>query len=618
MGLSQKEIDIIYHLAEKLTGSSHKGNYKKEAIIGNVKKRIVALKKKSLQEYLQIVSRDPIEHKNFLSALTNHTTSWFRESPHFEVLYKYIKDNKTKFANKPVRIWSVACSTGQEPYSLALFLENIKHELGLTDYKIYASDIDQKSVEASMQAHYPTEELVAIPSQFHQWLELSHNKINSCFSITMQIKKHCKFFVHNLFLKFPYKNEQPFDILVCRNVLIYFEPNVVQQVMKTLCSNILDDGLLILGHSEALTKKNDHLVSLGHACYKYSSSAIHNAEYKISKEIKKTALIIDDSATIRLALTKILVSAGMNVVECADAESASVKIRLHQFDIIILDLNLPGENGSSWLKRSRSIGLKTPVVIVSDSSPKEAENIFGILECGAQDFMTKKQLSEKPDKFSEVVKSITEDKNVILFTKSLLRTFFFDDFKPEVILIGASTGGPGALAQLLERFPLPCPPVIVIQHINSDYAKALSRRLSDVSGLMQIDNLNSPLLPNSIYIAQGDYHLEIVRRGNSLHIRTNEDAKQSGHRPCIDKLFLSAAKAQASSISILLTGMGEDGAAGMLELANSKKSYTMVQDELSSVVFGMPRSAIERKAVSFIGDIKTLRDEVIKRVRESK
>jgi two-component system chemotaxis response regulator CheB len=194
--------------------------------------------------------------------------------------------------------------------------------------------------------------------------------------------------------------------------------------------------------------------------------------------------------------------------------------------------------------------------------------------------------------------------------------FSFEKFSPEVIVIGASTGGPDALCKLLGNFPQLCPPVVVVQHISYEFAEAFAERLSHVSGLPlgQIGT-DHKLERGHLYLAKGDYHLEFFESTKSgLCLRENNDGLVNGHRPSVDTLFTSLAKAHVQAMSVLLTGMGQDGANGMLELSMRGQTYNLAQDEESSVVFGMPKKAIDNGSVSFVGNIFELRNEILKRL----
>ena len=126
MALSAPEMEVIYFLAEKLTGSSQQGAFRKEVLVTNIERRLQETKKATLIEYLKFVAKNPLEKDALISALTIHTTSWFREPPHLKILENYIKKESLKSNLQTFKIWSAACSTGEEPYTFSIFLSELK------------------------------------------------------------------------------------------------------------------------------------------------------------------------------------------------------------------------------------------------------------------------------------------------------------------------------------------------------------------------------------------------------------------------------------------------------------------------------------------------------------
>jgi two-component system chemotaxis response regulator CheB len=189
------------------------------------------------------------------------------------------------------------------------------------------------------------------------------------------------------------------------------------------------------------------------------------------------------------------------------------------------------------------------------------------------------------------------------------------NFDPQAILIGASTGGPEALLGLLRDFPAGAPPVIVVQHIGTEFALPFAKRLAERSGLVLGDTaFQGPLKRGHLYMADGDYHLRLIARGDELLLQRDFGEKVQGHRPSVDVLFQSASHLSTDLVAMLLTGMGRDGAQGLRSLYDSGRVYTMAQDEPSSVVFGMPKIAIELGAACVVGDLSGLRRDLEKRI----
>ncbi len=329
----------------------------------------------------------------------------------------------------------------------------------------------------------------------------------------------------------------------------------------------------------------------------------------------KRLLVIEDSLTVRGILTQAFSKAGFQVEAAASALAGTEALQRGKFDIISLDLNLPDEYGATWLSRHRQGGLKTPVVVISETSEKEAVHVLGVLEKGAQDFVTKAMLAmpeEVTQRFHRLVEAFSSKLDKV--SPVLIKTRGIGDFaSPDVILVGASTGGPQALCQLLRNMPIGCSPVVVVQHIPENFSQALLQRLASVSGLTAGENASGTLLqPGHIYMATGDYHIGLARRSGKTCIMQSNASPVMSHRPSVDHLFLSAAEIRVHALAVLLTGMGSDGARGMSALAQIG-ALNLAQDESTSVIFGMPREAIKLGAASYVAPVNDLRS-VIDRV----
>ena len=615
MKLSKEEENLIYLMTEKITGSCQSGNFKKDIIIGNVAERMVKAKCHDLKSYVNLLSQDSEEYEAFISAITIHTTSWFRESPHFDFILNYIRSQVEK-GNNSFNLRSTACSTGEEVYSIALALFKLRAEMKASwDFKVHGTDIDPVSVAIAEDCIFATAHLSQIPKNLHSYLLLGSGPYAGKFTLDKEIRRRCSFALGNMSVED--SSNEKVDVVICRNVLIYFSPTEVNTIVGNICKPLRPGGILVLGHSEAFHAVPSYLHSLGNAIYEKNEGDGKNL--KISKRIKHV-LIVDDSKTVRNQLKKILKASGFIVSECTCAADADGALRVRQFDLITLDLHMPGESGISWLKRNRTNGLKTPVVIVSDASPQEAERVFGALEDGADEYIVKGTLQTEDRNlgtlFSELAakekSSITgsmsnSDREIQFYKKGLVC--------PEIILLGASTGGPDAIAKLLVQLPPDLPPLVVVQHICNEFSSSFAKRVSSISGLKlgEIGD-KKPLNRNTVYLATGDYHLELEEHGGQFFLNKNNNEKYAGHRPSVNTLFHSAARCRGEKLAILLTGMGDDGAKGMLELFRSGNCFNIVQNEQSSVVYGMPKVAKNLGGAHMEGDLQKIRAETWKRV----
>lgn len=312
-------------------------------------------------------------------------------------------------------------------------------------------------------------------------------------------------------------------------------------------------------------------------------------------------LVVDDSATMRaLIIDALRADPDLQVIgQAADPIEARSAIKDLNPDVVTLDIEMPNMNGLEFLERLMRLR-PIPVVMVSTLTQRGADISIAALELGAVDCIGKpvagggegfRDLAAKVKAAAQarvqpVVASVTPRPTAL-------------DFKPSgsVVAIGASTGGVEALIKLITAFPANCPPTVITQHMPVTFTASLAARLDrlslpDVSVAQDGDELRV----GQIYLAPGDRHLR-VSGGRTLRCKLGDDGPVSGHKPSVDALFASIASACGErAVGVILTGMGKDGAAGLLAMRNAGAA-TFGQDEQTSVVFGMPRAAFEIGAV---------------------
>ncbi len=329
-------------------------------------------------------------------------------------------------------------------------------------------------------------------------------------------------------------------------------------------------------------------------------------------------LIVDDSATMRQLIIAALSSDPLIEVvgEAGDPLEARQAIKLLNPDVITLDIEMPNMNGLDFLEKIMRLR-PMPVIMVSTLTKRGADETIRALEIGAIDCIEKPHVGDDHS-FEELpykvkvaanarVHAISEKRRYALGQAAGGRTYVPDD---RIVAIGSSTGGVEALMQVLSRFPDNCPPTVVVQHMPPAFTKSFAQRLDRICPPNVIEAYDgAPLKTGVVYIAPGgDAHLEIAKAGSSLICRLRVRERVNGHCPSVDVLFKSVAKAcKAKSVGVILTGMGRDGAQGLLEMKTSGAA-TFGQDEATCVVYGMPRAAIEigaihkQLAVDRIGD----------------
>lgn len=324
----------------------------------------------------------------------------------------------------------------------------------------------------------------------------------------------------------------------------------------------------------------------------------------MSEVLHIRVLVVDDSALMRQMLTQILSSdPHIEVVGTApDPYIAREKIKSLNPDVLTLDIEMPNMDGLTFLKNVMRLR-PMPVVMVSSLTERGASATLEALAYGAVDFVTKPktdlagQLEEFHDEIIEKVKAAAvaqlkavQGRTTIEYAGSMSLNSHAEDY---VIAIGASTGGTEAIHNVLVALPLSTPPVLITQHIPALFSGSFARRVdrSAVITVMEAED-GCALLGGHAYIAPGDAHLMMQRTKAGYCCRLFDGPKVNRHRPSVDVMFDSVTQAGAArAVGVLLTGMGKDGAGGLGRMKDAG-AYTLVQDEASSVVWGMPGAAV--------------------------
>ncbi len=314
-------------------------------------------------------------------------------------------------------------------------------------------------------------------------------------------------------------------------------------------------------------------------------------------------LVVDDSAVVRRVLTSALTKEpGIEVVGSAPhASVAWSKLEELSPDVLTLDVEMPDMDGVSFL-RVLMRDKPTPVVMVSSLTQKGAEVTLDALDAGAIDFVTK-PASGVDRTLVDLVPEIAEKVRIASKAKLFARGPRPKVEKPlsaalaktthRVLAIGASTGGTEAIREILERLPADSPGIVIVQHMPEAFTASFARRC-DQSCAVRVKEAadGDRVLPGHALIAPGNHHMRLVRRGGNYHVQVTQDAHVNRHRPSVDVLFNSVAEqAAGNAVGVILTGMGADGAKGLLEMRLAG-AHTIAQDEKTCVVFGMPKEAI--------------------------
>ncbi|SDT55131.1 protein-glutamate methylesterase/protein-glutamine glutaminase [Bradyrhizobium canariense] len=351
--------------------------------------------------------------------------------------------------------------------------------------------------------------------------------------------------------------------------------------------------------------------------------------------LKKTVrvLIVDDSASVRQILASILGDdPGIDVMASAsDPFVAAKRLQDELPDVIILDIEMPRMDGLTFLRKIMAQH-PIPVIICSSMTDQGSDLMFEAFEAGAVDIVpkprvdTRQALLESSTRLRDAVKSAARAR---VRTRSERRTVVEAKLTADAIIpppvqgrstvtterivcIGVSTGGTEALCDVLEVLPRNCPGILIVQHMPQGFTAAFARRLNGICEInVKEAEDGEPVLPGYAYIAPGSRHMLLQRTGRRYHIAIKDGPPVSRHRPSADVLFRSAAQyAGSNALGIIMTGMGDDGAKGLLEM-RKLGATTRAQDEESCVVFGMPKEAIACGAAQKVVSLAQIPKEIM-------
>jgi two-component system, chemotaxis family, protein-glutamate methylesterase/glutaminase len=351
---------------------------------------------------------------------------------------------------------------------------------------------------------------------------------------------------------------------------------------------------------------------------------------------KLRVLVVDDSATVRQTLKEIIdADPRLSVMATASDPYVAVERIKHEMpDVITLDIEMPRMDGLTFLERVMA-QCPIPVVICSSLTKTGSDSALAALDKGAVDLITKPKLGtrqfleesrilicdtlvsasqvRRPARSAAAAPMVIEPKrsaDVILPPRrsrdAMLQT------TDKVVLIGASTGGTEALRLLLEELPVETPGVVIVQHMPEKFTASFAERLNQLCRVSVKEACDGDsVLPGHVLIAPGNHHTLLKRSGARYYVEVKDGPLVSRHRPSVDVLFRSAARyAGANAIGVILTGMGDDGAHGLLEMKQAGAN-TIAQDEATSVVFGMPAEAIKLGGVDQILPLSDIADAIL-------
>lgn len=340
-------------------------------------------------------------------------------------------------------------------------------------------------------------------------------------------------------------------------------------------------------------------------------------------------LIVDDSAVIRKVLSSLLASDPEIAIVGTAGNGIQALERIPDLkpDIVTLDIEMPAMDGLTTLVEIRKLYPRLPVIMFSTLTERGATATLDALARGASDYVTKPGHGGGSESSREVVREelIRKIKSLCAVHRSQLRpkplpTMVRRADRPQaridVVAIGSSTGGPNALTALLPQLPADFPvPIVIVQHMPPLFTRLLAERLNALARLrVQEGKASQKLQRGEVWIAPGDNHMTVARRGGEVVLGINHDPQENSCRPAVDVLFRSAAQTcGANVLAVVLTGMGADGTRGSAAIREAG-GEVIAQDEASSVVWGMPGSVVAARLADGIFPLGGIAAELVRRV----
>lgn len=386
----------------------------KSMVYTRLNKRMLEIKCSNPYEYLAYLEENPKEIELLVGRLTTHHTFFFREYIHFNFirnqLLQIIRDVKNE-GRDTIKIWSSAASRGHEAISLALFFEHALKEINqeAIDYRIYATDIDADSIEYAKRGIYPYTEVKAIPMQYlgNHWVR-GKGENSPLAKVKQYLFKKCHFEQANL-LDLSKINEK-FDIIFCRNVLIYFDRFTSEKVIGQLEERLNPNGMLITGVSEPVSGYSKNIMKSGPCVYRLKGKAQKQDEAFVAEVIEKRPLRVvnvDDSKSILKILNKIFEDSNDFTVvgQCENGEELAEFLKTNEVDVITLDLHMPVLDGVGYLKKYFDKH-HPPVVVISSVNRDNLSVAKEAMAFGATDYVEKPNLQNFDVSVEEILNKV--------------------------------------------------------------------------------------------------------------------------------------------------------------------------------------------------------------------
>lgn len=536
-----REIQKICETISKLTGVQL-GESQRGMVVSRLKRRSLELGLNGIEGYLRYFStHEKDETEVLVSLLTTHHTYFFREFSHFEFLankgLSYAVEAARKRNMKKLRIWSAACSRGQECYSLSMFLSYHLSQIAPDfTFEILGTDVDGESIAIARNGVFPTREIMSAPLQYlgNHWAKGS-GEIANFAKAKDSIKKYCRFEKSNLLnLDFQVLGEK-FDFIFCRNVFIYFTPPQIKVIVEAFKKQIYTGGHIFVGISESLTSTDSKLKSVGPSIYQHLEGASKLLPLQASKQPREPeknnavnpplerllrVVCVDDSPVLLMIMKKILTKEhGFEIVATAkNGIEASKILKTVSADLMTLDFHMPEQTGLEYLQSNYN-SAHPPVVMVTAVSREDEVLAKACMSAGAADFVEKPDIGNLNLKAEEIRAKL---KSVVNMSKKTKVTQVSDEFyekfhitHPEKLLriIMASPLELKKVKAVLAEFKSPRPPTfLLVRDENPNLASLADIRFS-VEGSDFANKLHySSLAADDLYVCASSMLEDIVSR----------------------------------------------------------------------------------------------------------
>jgi len=526
-------VSRVSELVMKETGVQLGAN-QQAMVFFRVRKRMTDLDIQEPEEYQDFLDKHLEEELGVLvSLLTTHHTYFFREFTQFEYIEKEVLPGLIARlraeGRKTFKLWSAACSRGQEVYSLAMFLDRYMQDHAPDiSFEILGTDVDPESVQIAANGVYRWDEIKEIPARYLQdYWSRGSGEISRFAKVKKNLRSFCKFETQNLFEPQAKMEKIIFDIIFCRNVFIYFNPKQIQQCTIEIMKRLHPEGAFFIAVSESLNGLKVPAKLSGPSVYKHIQAveakavAKKAAATKAPEVAKRTGpvrvLCVDDSPTVLTLLKKILTSDhGFQVAgTAANGDEAIAILQREKFDVITLDIHMPVKNGVEFMEAMREKPMP-PVVVVSSVSREEASTGIRMLELGAKDYVEKPSMADINAKAEEIRMKVKFAAHSPDFAsdhqldKSFSRSYSIKKPKDCLRVIIASFASRESLAKLVEKFAEPNeayenPPTLVLLHGPANlYDSFISNLNKQLKKPLHTKRPGDSMLPLNFYCAHLD------------------------------------------------------------------------------------------------------------------